>query len=41
MGIDATSKGELDGFNRDWPDEIMMTDEIKKLVDKKWTNYRI
>ena len=41
MGIDATSKGELDGFYRDWPDEIMMTDEIKKLVDKKWTNYRI
>ena len=41
IGIDATSKGKLDGFNRDWPDEIVMSEEIKKLVDKKWNNYKI
>ena len=41
IGIDATSKGKLDGFNRDWPDEIVMSEEIKKLVDKKWDNYKI
>jgi len=41
IGIDATSKGKLDGFNRDWPDEIVMSEEIKKLVEKKWDNYKI
>ena len=41
IGIDATSKGKIDGFNRDWPDEIVMSKEIKKLVEKKWDNYKI
>ena len=41
IGIDATSKGKIDGFNRDWPDEIVMSEEIKKLVEKKWDNYKI
>ena len=41
IGIDATSKGKVDGFNRDWPDEIVMSKEIKKLVEKKWGNYKI
>ena len=41
IGIDATSKGKVDGFNRDWPDEIVMSKEIKKLVEKKWDNYKI
>ena len=41
IGIDATSKGKLDGFKRDWPDEIMMTEEIKNLVDMKWNDYKI
>ena len=41
MGIDATAKGELDGYTRDWPDEIVMAKEIKNLVDNKWDNYKI
>ena len=41
MGIDATAKGELDGYTRDWPDEIVMAEEIKNLVDNKWDNYNI
>ena len=41
MGIDATAKGELDGYTRDWPDEIVMAEEIKNLVDNKWDNYKI
>ena len=36
MGIDATRKWPAEGFNRPWPDEILMDQETKKLVDKKW-----
>ncbi len=39
MGIDATAKGPLDGFEREWPDEIVMSPEIKRLVDSKWEEY--
>lgn len=35
MGIDATKKWKEEGFNREWPDEIIMSREIKNLVDKK------
>ncbi len=41
MGIDATKKMPEEGFKRDWPDEIKMTEDIKKLVDKKWKDYGI
>jgi 4-hydroxy-3-polyprenylbenzoate decarboxylase len=36
MGIDATRKWETEGFNRPWPDEIVMDDKTKSLVDSKW-----
>ena len=36
MGIDATRKWSSEGFNRPWPDEILMDEETKALVDKKW-----
>jgi len=36
MGIDATRKWPAEGFNRPWPDEILMDQETRKLVDKKW-----
>lgn len=41
MGIDATRKSREEGMMRDWPDEIEMSDEIKKLVDRKWKSYGI
>ena len=41
MGIDATAKGPADGRTRPWPDEIVMSDEIKRLVDSKWDRYGI
>ncbi len=41
MGIDATRKGPLDGHNREWPDDIVMSPEIKALVDEKWYSYGI
>jgi 4-hydroxy-3-polyprenylbenzoate decarboxylase len=36
MGIDATRKWEAEGFARPWPDEILMDENTKALVDKKW-----
>ncbi len=39
LGIDATTKGPDEGQPRPWPDEIVMSPEIKELVDRKWTSY--
>jgi len=36
MGIDATRKWPSEGFNRPWPDEILMDTRTKTLVDSKW-----
>jgi 4-hydroxy-3-polyprenylbenzoate decarboxylase len=36
MGIDATRKWQSEGFARPWPDEILMEEKTKALVDKKW-----
>ncbi|MCI0403229.1 MAG: UbiD family decarboxylase [Acidobacteria bacterium] len=36
MGIDATRKWASEGFARPWPDEIVMDEKTKALVDKKW-----
>jgi 4-hydroxy-3-polyprenylbenzoate decarboxylase len=41
VGIDATAKGPMDGRVREWPEDIAMTDEIKKLVDDRWSDYGI
>jgi 4-hydroxy-3-polyprenylbenzoate decarboxylase len=36
MGIDATRKWPAEGFTRPWPDEILMDEQTKALVDRKW-----
>ena len=36
MGIDATRKWPTEGFTRPWPDEILMDENTKVMVDKKW-----
>ena len=36
MGIDATRKWASEGFSRPWPDEILMDEKTKLLVDSKW-----
>jgi 4-hydroxy-3-polyprenylbenzoate decarboxylase len=36
MGIDATRKWSSEGFTRPWPDEILMDETTKGLVDRKW-----
>ena len=39
MGVDATRKWKSEGFERPWPDEIVMTPEIKDLVTRRWKEY--
>lgn len=39
MGIDATTKWAEEGYQREWPEEIRMSDEIIALVDAKWKKY--
>lgn len=41
MGIDATKKWPEEGYQREWPDEITMSGEIKKLVEQRWKEYGI
>ena len=40
IGIDATHKG-VDEGTREWPEEIVMSDEIRSLVDRRWGEYGI
>ncbi|HEV8249505.1 MAG TPA: hypothetical protein VGQ15_05995, partial [Gaiellaceae bacterium] len=40
LGIDATHKGPDEG-TREWPEEIVMSDEVKALVDRRWEEYGI
>jgi 4-hydroxy-3-polyprenylbenzoate decarboxylase len=39
LGIDATEKSEMDGITQPWPDEIVMTEEIRSLVSRRWAEY--
>ncbi len=42
VGIDATIKGPLEGGRqKEWPPDIVMSPEIKELVDRKWSEYGI
>ena len=41
VGIDATAKGPMDGRSREWPPDIVMSEEIRQLVDGKWNEYEI
>jgi 4-hydroxy-3-polyprenylbenzoate decarboxylase len=41
MGIDATRKWPAEGFTRPWPDEILMDEKTKAMVDKKWKELEI
>ncbi|MEW6189832.1 MAG: UbiD family decarboxylase, partial [Actinomycetota bacterium] len=39
MGIDATKKWREEGYTREWPDDIRMDEEIRRLVDERWLEY--
>ncbi|MFM7390380.1 MAG: menaquinone biosynthesis decarboxylase [Vampirovibrionales bacterium] len=36
VGIDATKKWDTEGFTRDWPDELHMSETITQQVDDRW-----
>lgn len=39
MGIDATTKWPEEGHTRQWPGDIVMTQDIKEQVNRKWQSY--
>ena len=39
IGIDATAKGPMDGYNRQWPQPAVMAEAIKELVTNRWEEY--
>lgn len=39
MGIDGTKKTALDGHTRPWPEEVVMSPEVRALVDRRWREY--
>jgi 4-hydroxy-3-polyprenylbenzoate decarboxylase len=36
MGIDATRKWKEEGFDRPWPDRIVMDEATRRRVDAMW-----
>ena len=41
IGLDATAKWTEEGLTREWPHDIVMSDEMKQYVDKRWDEYGI
>lgn len=39
VGVDATAKFPGEGRSRDWPPDIVMSEDIKQLVDSRWQEY--
>jgi len=36
LGIDATRKSAEDGYMREWPEAIVMSDDVKQAVARRW-----
>ncbi len=36
MGVDATRKWKAEGFDRPWPRELQMSEEVRKRIDQLW-----
>jgi 4-hydroxy-3-polyprenylbenzoate decarboxylase len=41
MGIDATTKWRTEGYTREWPPDIVMDADVKKKVDRIWSQLGI
>jgi len=39
LGIDATEKTPDDGITQAWPEEIVMSEDIRTLVTRRWAEY--
>jgi 4-hydroxy-3-polyprenylbenzoate decarboxylase len=38
VGFDCTHKWKSEGYPREWPDLIVMTEEVKSKIDRIWSN---
>jgi 4-hydroxy-3-polyprenylbenzoate decarboxylase len=41
VGVDCTRKWPEEGMKRPWPDDIVMSPEIKEKVTRRWQEYGI
>jgi len=41
IGIDATKKWKSEGHDREWPEDIEMSETIKTMVSERWARYGI
>ena len=41
IGVDATRKWKEEGFTRRWPDEIVMSEEVRRRIDLLWPDLGI
>jgi len=39
LGVDATEKTAMDGIEQPWPEEIVMSEEVRALVSRRWSEY--
>ncbi|MGH7392015.1 MAG: menaquinone biosynthesis decarboxylase [Candidatus Rokuibacteriota bacterium] len=39
LGVDATEKGPMDDVAQPWPEEIVMSDEVRERVTRRWKDY--
>jgi len=39
LGIDATEKNAMDDIVQAWPEEIVMSDDVRSLVSRRWMEY--
>jgi 4-hydroxy-3-polyprenylbenzoate decarboxylase len=39
LGVDATEKGPMDDLGQPWPDEIVMTPQMREQVTRRWKEY--
>lgn len=39
IGIDATRKWKGEGYNREWPEEIVMSEQMRDQVSRRWSEY--
>ena len=39
VGIDGTKKWSNEGYEREWPGEIVMSDNIREMVTRRWKEY--
>ncbi len=39
LGIDATKKWKSEGYQREWPEDIEMKEDVIELVNRRWEEY--